>query len=280
MKVIGGVYSHVAIIGNGFDLNLGFKTAYNDFVQSKYFRSLTNQGSNLTRHLHTRHNLENWIDIEEELIQYSRVTGVPHNLVNYEQEFMDLSESLISYLKEIDIKSINKDSHSFKLLQEIKGENFLILDYNYTGITKATLKYLGLDNKEIDSRLIKVHGSVEEGKIIFGVQDDANIRPEHIFLRKAYPRHYKAINVDYQLQELSNLYIFGHSLGITDHSYFEGFFLGQSLQSNHQNAKNIHLYYYGDRSYRDLHMQLDVLTNKHLSSFKQINQFYSIDTSK
>lgn len=278
MKV-GGVYSDVAIIGNGFDLNLGFKTSYNNFIKSQYFTDLLNADNFLSSYLSTRHNLKNWIDIEEELIQYSTNSISPEALENFEKEFNELQKSLTLYLKSIDIMNIDENSHGYKLIQKIKDENFLILDYNYTGITKAVLKHLGLVEEETTTRLIKVHGSIEEGEIILGVQDDADIKPDHVFLRKGYPKKYKAINVDYQLGQLKNLYIFGHSLGSTDHSYFGSFFLGQSLPVNHNYGKNIYLYYFGDSSYKDLHVQLDIMTQRKLSSFKQINEFNSIDTS-
>lgn len=155
----------------------------------------------------------------------------------------------------------------------------MILDYNYTSITKSVLEDIGLTAHDIEKRLIKIHGSIEEGNIIFGVQDEANINENHVFLRKGYPKHYKGINVDNELRQLKNLHIFGHSLGVTDHSYFKHFFELQSSNLNYKAGKSICLYHYGDSSYKALHMQLDVLTSNSLSSFKQINIFNAIDTS-
>ncbi len=37
----------VIIIGNGFDLSLGLKTSYNDFVESNYFESLLKEDNHL-----------------------------------------------------------------------------------------------------------------------------------------------------------------------------------------------------------------------------------------
>ena len=61
----------VAIIGNGFDLNLGLKTSYSDFVNSKDFKSLLNKGNYLVDYLDGKHNLQKWIDVENELKLYS-----------------------------------------------------------------------------------------------------------------------------------------------------------------------------------------------------------------
>jgi Bacteriophage abortive infection AbiH len=103
MKVIGGVYTDVIIIGNGFDLNLGFKTTYTDFVKSEFFQYLINSNNKLASHLFAHHNLKNWIGIEEELIQYSKIALQPVVLESIEKEYIDLCKSLILYLKSIQI---------------------------------------------------------------------------------------------------------------------------------------------------------------------------------
>ena len=118
----------LVIIGNGFDLNLGFKTAYTDFVRSEFFQNLVKSGNQLSSHLFARHNLKNWIDIEEELIQYSKISLQPVTLESIEKEYIDLCKSLISYLKSIQILNIDKTSHSYKLFEGLKNENFLILN--------------------------------------------------------------------------------------------------------------------------------------------------------
>jgi hypothetical protein len=167
---------------------------------------------------------------------------------------------------------------SYKLLEEIFKDDFLILDFNYTDTVSNILIELGLSEDEINSKHIKVHGSIKENQIIFGVEDRANIKSEHVFLRKAFNKHFKAINVSFQLKNLTDLYIFGHSLGETDHMYFNNFF---SLVTNPYDmgiGKNITMYYYGDNGYTQIFKQLDVLTNNNLTLFKQINNFKIVDT--
>lgn len=82
-------YDTVCIIGNGFDLNLGFPTSYNDFIQSQYFKALVNSNNHLAKELQKIQNLTNWIDVENEVVNYSRRFG--QRLLTFKQEFGNLS---------------------------------------------------------------------------------------------------------------------------------------------------------------------------------------------
>jgi hypothetical protein len=272
--------SQVVVIGNGFDLNQGLKTSYNDFIKSPEFINLTSLRNNLALHLKNKHQLNNWIDIENELKVYS-VMGKMENLnESYQREFKELCNSLISYLKRIDYSNLNILAPSYQLIQKITQKDFLILDFNYTDTVSIMLQNLGFREREIESKLIKVHGSVKENQIIFGVEDDAKIKREHVFLRKAFNNHFKSIDFENHLDQLTDLYFFGHSLGETDHTYFTKFFGLGSLTHNKKSGKNIFLYYYGEMGYKQLFMQLDKLTEQKLTGFKQVNNFKTIDTSK
>ncbi|MFR8357317.1 MAG: AbiH family protein [Parabacteroides sp.] len=72
--------------------------------------------------------------------------------------------------------------------------------------------------------IIKVHGSIENKNIIFGVEDKANIKKEHIFLKKSYNINFTPIDISNYLEISDSIIFFGHSLGETDHTYFRDFF--------------------------------------------------------
>lgn len=59
--------THIVIIGNGFDLNLGLKSGYQDYIKSAYFESLISKRNYLAMYLKKQNNLQRWIDIENEL---------------------------------------------------------------------------------------------------------------------------------------------------------------------------------------------------------------------
>ncbi len=273
-------YSHVAIIGNGFDLNLGLKTSYSDFVNSKDFKSLLNKGNYLVDYLDGKHNLQKWIDVENELKLYSASQNILEAAKQFRTEFTVVKNALKKYLTILPYDNLNKLSYSYKLLESIINQDFLLLDFNYTPTTKTILLELGVLQDQIDERHIKVHGSLEDNEIIFGVEDNAQIKPEHVFLRKAYNQIFKAINVDANLENLKEIYIIGHSLGQTDFMYLETLFRRFSEPQYFGAGKKITIYYYGEDGYDQLFMRLDALTNNNLSVFKRNNDFKTIDTLK
>ena len=65
-------YTTVLIIGNGFDLALGYKTSYKDFYQSTEFRSLIGENALVTYINEHNKNASNiWSDLEQMLSHYS-----------------------------------------------------------------------------------------------------------------------------------------------------------------------------------------------------------------
>ena len=93
------------IIGNGFDLNLGLKTGYCDFIKSDYFKKEVNNNNQLCKYLLNQQELYNWIDIENELKKYSTKTDSQPKQVK--QDFKNLSASLIDYLSSLPYDKIN-----------------------------------------------------------------------------------------------------------------------------------------------------------------------------
>lgn len=57
----------VVILGNGFDLDLGLKTSYRDFVTSQECKKLQHGNrNNLLSMILDKFYLQHWIDLEEE----------------------------------------------------------------------------------------------------------------------------------------------------------------------------------------------------------------------
>lgn len=276
MGIIEGAFSDVAIIGNGFDLNLGLRTSYSDFMESEKFLDLADR-NDLAKHLAVVNDSVNWVDIEEELIRYSKNASGQKSL-NLEKDFVRIRAALMDYMAGIKVSRYSSSQCAYSFIKELVNTNFLIFDFNYTGSTKEILRLLGVSKDEIELRLIKVHGSVEEGKIIFGVQDNADIRREHIFLRKAYAQYYQAVDMEFNFKRMRSLHVFGHSLGVTDHSYFTQFF-GDQSKPLVDHSVDFYFYYYGDLGYNQLVQQLEILTEKRLGAFRKKNQVHFIDVS-
>lgn len=255
---------HILIVGNGFDLNLGLKTSYCDFLNSEQFQLLLYNDNDLALHLSGRHKEANWIDIEIELKRYS----ANEQTHAFEVEYYALCAALMEYLTSLQYKMLD-DSKAFELLEKYKNENFLILDFNYTKTTQILLEMMNFSLSNINDRIVKIHGSAKTKNIIFGVEDGARIKREHIFLKKSFHPSFQPVNFKSVLKEATTISFFGHSLGETDHMYFNDFFY--SAASGYEKC-TMDFFYYGNEGYKNMFMEIDELTNHKLSGFRQHNQ--------
>lgn len=271
-------YDAVLIIGNGFDRAFSLETNYESFVEHSLFKELLSKGNNLAQYLYKKKKLKKWIDIENELAIFSR-SELPNTLTFY-NEFKELSNQLMKYLESLNInEKIDESNIAFQLIKKVNRFKTLIIDFNYTSTVDKILKKLNeRDNKLI--RHLKIHGSLINQDIIFGVDDKAKIRDEHIFLKKSVSQNYKTENFNAILAECNSIGIFGHSLGETDHMYFSDFFRHYTMDKNKYSNKDIAIYYFGEESRLELHMQLDKLTNKSIAKFKRNNRVKFINTQK
>ncbi|WP_421846394.1 AbiH family protein [Marinomonas sp.] len=272
--------SHVLIIGNGFDLNLRLKTSYRDFIGSTFFtRNLVDSSLPLFKHLE-KVDKTNWIDIEKELESYSKSEVETYAFL---LEYKKLCEELKSYIKSIKLEDVDQSSHAYRLLDNIKGEQFLILNFNYTNSVEVILNNLGVPKYKIDKSIIHVHGSVKQDDIIFGVDDDACINNEHSFLRKTSSSLYDGEQVMQALKDFESLSIFGHSLGESDHMYFKCFqdlAIGRQSRARNQ-RESLNLYYYDEMAKYQLLSQIYTLSGRQMGQLKDnLASFKEIDVSK
>ena len=257
------------IIGNGFDLNLGLKTSYNDFINSNYFLDILSSNY-LAKYLIDKKGLNNWIDIENEFCNYSNETSyIQDSRENFEKDYIQIKHQLVEYLKSIEYKDIKKDSYSYKLLEEIKeSQKVTILNFNYTNSIETIFKQ---NNWELNSKIINIiycHGTIQNDDIIFGVEDSAKIKREHMFLKKSCDIKYPSINVEEHLNREYKIFFIGHSLGKSDYSYFNHFLY--DISSNYNNKEILFTYYGND--FNKLTMELDELTLGNVSKLRCNNK--------
>lgn len=268
--------SNVYIIGNGFDLNLGLKTSYRDFLHSDFFTKNVGVGNELFDYLNELNNGSNWVDIEKELENYSmNKSGDSKFLSDYKR----LCESLKKYIKSIDISSMDHNSEAYKLFSSNElGRDFTVVNFNYTDSVLHILKSNGYPDTVSDN-ILHVHGSAEIDEIIFGVDDKARISDQHTFLYKSTSSLYDGKSCIDALEGFQSLHIFGHSLGESDHMYFR-FFLNLTLRAALEDVKEINIYHYDDGAKYALYKQLHTLTHNDVSGLKNKTKFKDIDLMK
>lgn len=293
-------YKTVLIVGNGFDLNLNYPTSYSDFMKSKYFSDLVSNNDTLAKYLlHKRVNNGNWIDIENELANYSNILrhessifyDMPQELKagknpatiknSFREEFIRLCTALKEYLNEIEnAKKFNEgfnEFHAYKLIKDIVYErrHCYVVNFNYTIFLEKLIDVINYNYTEFYIR--KIHGSLKH-EIVFGVQDNLDLTRDHVFLYKSYNKYQEVKGLPHILGNADNIIFFGYSLGETDHSYFDDFFKNQTEKNCR--SKNFVFYHYGQDAYDDIIWQLKALTNNRTSYLNQYNNIQFIDSSK
>lgn len=273
------------IVGNGFDLSMGFKTSYGDFMKSSYFPH--EETSNLCSYLHKQYE-ENmgWIDIENELSEYSRMlTTKKLNAKKYNtildigslrEEYDELKSSLKCYLQEETKRAFgpSPDNPAKGVINQLPADS-KIISFNYTSIIERMTRDRFCISK---GNLLHIHGSLDPyDDIVFGVEDSAKLSKEHVFLYKAHSRHLKVQEFSDWLNTAERIIFYGYSLGDTDRQYFESFF--RKLCSGETTCTELVFYYYGQSSYDNLIWQLQMLTNHKLTQLQILNKIEFIDCS-
>lgn len=131
------------IVGNGFDLSMGFKTSYGDFMKSSFFPKYD---STLCSHLRKQFQ-ENmgWIDIEKELSEFSSMLismkqdakkkHIKWEYDSFREEYEELKSSLKAYLQEETKRAFgpSPDNPAKRVIDQLPAES-KIISFNYTSI--------------------------------------------------------------------------------------------------------------------------------------------------
>ncbi len=258
------------IIGNGFDLNIGLKTSYNDFYQ--YYKTVKSDNVNVQK---LKDNIsktyDSWADLEIALGNYTQHLNTTDEV---DDILFDIGEELSKYLHLEEKKLANCEFNQRKFfdylcfpenlflpadnekLLGIKSQwknhqwNLNIYTFNYTSVIekifgdkqKNVLLAHHNNNMPIQLGEIKhIHGYLDNDMVI-GVNDASQIKNESFhsnrdvleYIVKSECNHANRSNIDRQLTSkisVANLIcIFGSSIGETDNKWWE--LIGERLKSD------------------------------------------------
>lgn len=179
------------VIGNGFDLDAGLKTSYNDFVSSRYWpfsQSTEVYGQDtLASYLRKKSELDTWFDVEEALYDYScnglgqaTIHGVNIDLKD-RFDFDKLKLSLTSYLSNQE-KCFNArpNSMGIAVLNSLvtSKNDFKIYSFNYTSLYNILQRYEITEQVNCEF----IHGSIANNDIIIGVGDKIDFNSQYFYL--------------------------------------------------------------------------------------------------
>ena len=244
----------VIVLGNGFDLDLGLKTSYKDFMwhinarnpnlvypRNKIVNSLLNKWMDKGRH-------ENkWnIDLEGQLRKWALGEEKDKNPLldnsDAENEYIELCRELNYYMciekfpaSDVLGNTYNLKSCALNLLKYISSSNIgvEIFSLNYTSLTKISASI----NRKLSDDVIEllnipitnIHGIArsvpekEDPPIILGIDENDEIPERLHFLFKTRNKNYSD-GVSLAVDNAKNVIFFGVGFGITDEPYFKGFF--------------------------------------------------------
>lgn len=256
------------LLGNGFDLNLGLKTAYKDFYN--YYSQINSDNPEvklLKASLNT--DIKNWSDLE---LGFGEYIGKFEDFETFESVYDDMTVHLSDYLnseqKKIKGEHINKTEFFDNLeypesflpytdrveMQSFKrNEHYQVnvITFNYTEIVENILEG-NSNNVNINGKIQKtpksklenihhIHGFTHE-RMILGVNDEDQIKNSKLLedvnfreiLIKQTANKAAKNGVELRCKELIEnsdlICIFGSSLGETDRYWWK--LIGKRLQNN------------------------------------------------
>lgn len=284
----------VLVLGNGFDLDLGLNTSYENFVNSDYWpfnRSVFYDKGSLPHFLNNHlGKIGTWYDLEEALAGFASQCIHPEDyLIEKDKAFF---KTLIQKLKEyiqsqedsfVDI--MERDRHTkrmtpahYVLSKFLQKEIRSIYTFNYTNLYRIANKLIiGFDDD-----FTHIHGSLAKDNIILGTGEQRNLDDNYFDFYKSASPYYESNNLVEDLNSADEVYIFGHSLGLNDHDYFSDFFKMASTNVHrpfHSGKLKVRIFTLDDKSEMKIKKQLMCLTEKHLTGLYAHCDFEILKTS-
>lgn len=269
----------VFVIGNGFDIDLGWKTSYKDFFNSPIGKQCLKSKTALSRYIKMHKGDVDWCDLEMYLMKYVKREsgsdaiynkGIPLNADADMKFFQKLNNALCDYLESAQREKINEDSVAYHVLQiilEAKCFNDNVFDFNYTD-----LRNVGGSLTFTCQPPHYIHGCVKEGNTIIGVPADIEVIPGYEQMRKMFNRNYHQTPIASALMDAKEVVIFGHSLSKIDYPYFSAFF--KKLRSDEYLQKRNEIPHVTIFTY-DMSSKLKILENLNKISNYQISKLFN-----
>lgn len=309
------MHNNIFIIGNGFDLDLGLPTKYSDFANSEFWpkakkqikQNRVNYHHNndsglktisislpepilLENHLDKKRKLDNWFDIENEILEYSKKEEKRPNY-NHSDDvisqnnsyYLQLQNNLCDYILNIqNTAKINHDSVAYNVIKLIINNGFFnqIYSFNYTNIKKIIPEF----NNTPD--IIHIHGKVDDNSIILGV-DETPLKKGYECFHKSSSKYYSSHNLYKDITNADEIVMFGLSFGRIDYSYFYNYFynLSQIKDTPNDKKQNITIFTKDDNSRLDIisklrEMQINIQNLYAQSNFQIICTNDGLDSPK
>lgn len=223
---------HIYVIGNGFDIDLGWRTSYKDFYESKLtgWRVHFRPGEKCLPLYLLNHAGENWYDLERTIYDYCLMMSegtIDENLMNDDyRDYLSIKGQLVRFVKERSNEPVNEKSKAYKVLKtyiEERSRTQLpydmvpeLISFNYTPLDRVAKQI----NPKVDFQYIPIHGTIEKNSCIFGFHDDNQIKGLYRDMQKSMDDNYNPGRIMPLLMDAKSITFFGLSMGYIDAVYF------------------------------------------------------------
>lgn len=283
----------ILVLGNGFDLDLGFKTGYKHFLL--YLKKYDDD--NLIKSIIYRYKKENgWIDLEYYLRDWAlndKCPNCPFNSNSIKESFKILIQLLNEYMQyekyppsDSINRTYNTNSCAYKLLQWITKQSpnsISIYSLNYTDMNQLSKELNTIYDAGINlsyTQIINIHGQCiptdkqQSPQLIIGTDPNEYIFDHYSFLIKSMQPSYVP-GITNALDSAKHVIFFGVGFGITDFPYFSPFF--QSIHDGNKPDVKISLFTKGDST--SFYKQVNKMITGSLAKFKDLSNISIYDTS-
>ena len=177
----------VIVLGNGFDLDLGWNTSYKQFFLTQYgSRAVTDKDDSLIQYIiNHAGKKDTWYDLEKMLSDYcvlkSKEERTEQQLLDDNLDYKELRTKLKKFIAEGTSKPADPNSFGYKILEKCiesakknpSTQDFIpsVFSFNYSDLGKVV--------SQIDPKFKfsyhAVHGTLEKDNIIFGFNNRSDI---------------------------------------------------------------------------------------------------------
>lgn len=260
------------LIGNGFDLALGFHTSYECFYNSTHFKNLVGENG-IADYLKSQNEKnKSWCDVEMGLWKYEKEIekqyGCDNSQINdrFRADHKQLTVALQNHIADCSSGRVSP-----KFVQLIEDWNLLydirfVCCFNYT--TNVVLFKLLQDYY----KLYNIHGSIppqshiETPCVVLGIDPSMEVCPQHQFLYKNNQKRdsqqgqllfttpskelltaHKIVKKEWKslYEDVEEVIVFGCSFSKSDEQYFK-------YLLEHRGKKQLIIYHYGAKDRADI----------------------------
>lgn len=242
---------HIYVIGNGFDIDLGWRTSYKDFYDSKLtgWRVHFRPGEDCLPVYLLDHAGENWYDLERTIYDYclSKSNGVlDDDLMNSDyRDYESIKRQLERFVKERSDEQVDVKSKAYEILKTYVEWNSRrdlpqdrrpeLISFNYTPLDKVAKQI----NPKVEFNYIPIHGTIEKNSCIFGFHDDTQIKGVYRDMQKSMDDNYDPGRIMPLLMDARSITFFGLSMGFIDAVYFKDVLKAASQPGNFRTRKTM-----------------------------------------